>query len=83
MILLEINKPNPVPEKDLVANFENNLGNTSGFIPVPGPFILTTAWPSFFSEVRDIFPHLVNLRELLIRLEITSVILALSAYANI
>jgi hypothetical protein len=70
MMLLEINKPNPVPEKDLVANFENNLGNISGFIHVPVSFILTIAWPSFFPDVIDIFPDLVNLRELLIRLEL-------------
>jgi hypothetical protein len=39
----EINKLKPVPSKDFVANFVNNLGNISGSIPVPVSFTLTTA----------------------------------------
>jgi hypothetical protein len=48
IMLLEINNPNPVPEKDLVANFENNLGVISGSMPVPVSSTLTIAWLSFF-----------------------------------
>jgi hypothetical protein len=33
MMLLEINNPNPIPEKDLVANLENSLGNIAGSMP--------------------------------------------------
>jgi hypothetical protein len=40
-ILLDMNNPSPVPETDLEANFENNLGEISGSIPVPVSFILT------------------------------------------
>jgi hypothetical protein len=45
IILLEINRPRPVPPaSDFVVNFENSLGNISGSIPTPVSFteILTT-----------------------------------------
>ena len=41
-MLLEINKPSPVPSKDLEANLVNNLGKISGFIPWPESVTLTT-----------------------------------------
>ena len=34
IIFLEIYRPDPVPLRDLVANFEKSLGNISGCIPV-------------------------------------------------
>jgi hypothetical protein len=44
MIFLETYNPNPVPEKDLVVNFENNFGTISGSIPEPLSFMLTTTF---------------------------------------
>jgi hypothetical protein len=41
MILLEMNRPKPVPFSDLLANFVNNLGIIDGSIPGPSSFMLT------------------------------------------
>jgi hypothetical protein len=80
-----MNNPSPVPSKDFVANFENNLGKISESMPVPLSFILTVVWLSFFSEIIDIFPPspLVNLIALLRRLKITCDNLSLSAFRTI
>ena len=45
-MFFEMNKPNPVPPgSDVIANFENSFGNTSGSIPVPVSFTLTMTSP--------------------------------------
>jgi hypothetical protein len=41
MILLEMNRPKPVPFCDLLVNFVNNLGVIDGSIPGPSSFTLT------------------------------------------
>lgn len=65
--------PNPVPSKDLVANFVNSLENISGSIPAPVSLTLTRiSLPiSSFSTLIDISPSFVNLRAFLRRFEIT------------
>jgi hypothetical protein len=93
-MLLEIYNPNPVPLKDLLENFVNNLGYISGSIPDPVSSTLTTttfsssfSGPSFFSIFlaipTDTRPSRVNLRALSNRLEITCVILSVSAWTKI
>jgi hypothetical protein len=42
---LEINKPNPVPELEFVANFVNNRWKISGDIPRPVSLIVIIAFP--------------------------------------
>lgn len=65
--------PNPVPSKDLVANFVNSLENISGSIPAPVSLTLTRiSLPiSSFSTLIDISPSFVNVRAFLRRFEIT------------
>ena len=60
-MLFDMNRPRPVPFPDFVANFVNNLGNTSGSIPVPVSLTHTITCPSFFSDVTVIEPSFVNL----------------------
>jgi hypothetical protein len=43
-MLLEINKPNPVPDIEFVANFVNSRGKISGAIPVPVSLIFIIAF---------------------------------------
>jgi hypothetical protein len=83
-ILLEMYNPNPIPLSDFVTNLVNNLGNISASIPVPvsSTPILTEPASSFFSLVIAIVPRLVKLIALLNRLEMTWVILSLSASTN-
>jgi hypothetical protein len=73
-MFFEINKPNPVPLSDFVANFVNNLGNISESIPDPVSLMLTrtSLLLSFFSTTMDIVPSsFVNFIALSNRLEIT------------
>jgi hypothetical protein len=49
IIFLEIYRPNPVPLLDLVANFENSLGNISECIPVPVSLIVMIVYCCFCS----------------------------------
>ena len=76
-ILLEMNKPSPVPSNDLDTNLVNNLGKISGSIPWPESVILTTTYSISFAlsfstyDSIVIVPFSVNLSELLNRLNIT------------
>ena len=73
-MLLEINNPNPVPSKDLEANFVKSLGRISLSIPCPVSLMLTTTKVvpdmslSLFIMI-SIEPFSVNLTELLRRLK--------------
>ena len=78
-MLLDMNKPNPVPFSDFVANLVNSLGIISEAIPRPESFILTitSSWlTSFFfsSKTTAIDPPSssgINLTALFSKLEIT------------
>jgi hypothetical protein len=75
-----MNKPNPVPLSDFVANFVNNLGNISESIPVPVSFILTVTSPILYSKITYIVSSsFVNFEALFNKLEMTCDILFLSA----
>src|SRR5215208_2322486 len=83
IMLFDMNNPNPVPPAsflDLLANFENNLFNSSESIPIPvsltvimasSCFVPFSVSLTFFSISRNTVPSLVNLIALLKRLEIT------------
>src|SRR6185503_10850444 len=81
-IFLEIYRPSPVPDCDFEANFTNNLGMISGWIPIPVSLTSTRAFLPCFSTLSVIVPCCVNLTAFPIRLEITSNILDLSASTN-
>src|SRR6188472_1048841 len=94
IILLQINKPSPIPVPLLafVANFENNLGIISESIPLPVSFILTiaTSCLCLFSSTTVavlviilMVPFPVNLIALLSKFEMTCVNLVLSALTKI
>src|SRR3989442_9510157 len=79
-IFFDMKRPSPVPPvSDLVVNLVNSLGNTSASIPAPVSFMLTRTSLSFFSVDTVMIPSFVNLIALLRRLEITRLILPLSA----
>ena len=82
-----MNRPSPVPISDLVANFENSLGNISGSIPVAVSLTETVTWLFSLShviaiEIESSAVFLENLIALFNRLEITWLILYLSAWIN-
>lgn len=92
IILLQIKRPSPVPEKDFVANFENSLGNISSSIPLPSSLILIMASSLigflslsvlFKSDTMDIVPPGLNLIAFDRRFDITCDILILSALRRI
>ena len=94
IIFLAMNRPRPVPWKDFEANFVNNLGKISWFIPSPLSLIwmmtlssLSTSLILIFSILVDIKPvscffsssFKINFIELFIKFEITWEILFWSA----
>src|SRR4051812_22080393 len=83
-MLLQIYSPNPVPLSDFVANFINNLGKISESIPLPVSFIfiIISLSSSLLFTMTSIEPCLVNLIALFNKLDITWIILFLSANNN-
>ncbi len=74
--------PNPVPPFELVVNFENNFGIIVLFIPIPLSLALISIVLIsiyFFSIIISMEPLFVNLIALSSKLEITWLILVLSA----
>src|ERR671913_39952 len=52
-ILLEMNRPKPVPFSDLVANFVNNLGIIDGSIPGPTPLLSRSIYICFICSFNN------------------------------
>ena len=60
MILLEINRPSPVPVADFVANLLNSLGIISASIPEPVSVTLTITWLFSIDAFTDTLPFTVK-----------------------